>query len=151
MLGQEHGFMKKTLLDIEILLIFSCPWSCPYPYRCLFAPLVQKGIDKGKKSTRFWERCILGSKSIWAAKSTANRNWIRTHFIKIILYYHDCKLLMCSFTTVSLKMQCGMTTDQNNPTATNAWISFRCSKVPTFSNCEIKLCDYWFHGLQTLY
>ena len=41
-----------------------------FPVPCLFAPKAQKGIDKGKKSTRFWERCIVGYKYTWASKST---------------------------------------------------------------------------------
>ena len=38
--------------DSENRLIFSRPMP--------FAPKAQKGIDKGKKSTRFLERCIVG-------------------------------------------------------------------------------------------
>ena len=34
----------------------------------------QKGIDKGKKSTRFWERCTVGWKYTWAQKSTSEEN-----------------------------------------------------------------------------
>ena len=50
-----------------------------FPVPCLLAPKAQKGIDKGKKSTRFWERCIVGWKYTWAQKST----WklVRTHFL----------------------------------------------------------------------
>ena len=33
-------------------------------------PKVQKGIDKGKKSTRYWKRCLVGWKYAWAQKST---------------------------------------------------------------------------------
>ena len=43
-------------------------WTFPVP--CLLAPKAQKGIDKGKKSTRFWELCIVGWKYTWAQKST---------------------------------------------------------------------------------
>ena len=31
-----------------------------FPVPCLFAPKAQKGIDTGKKSTRFWKQCIVG-------------------------------------------------------------------------------------------
>ena len=34
-------------------------------------------IDKGKKSTRFWERWKVGWNYTWASKSTENRYWIR--------------------------------------------------------------------------
>ena len=40
-----------------------------FPNPCLFAPKAQKGIDKGKKSTRFCQRCIVGWKYTLASIS----------------------------------------------------------------------------------
>ena len=40
-----------------------------------FAPQAQKGIDAGKKSTRFWEQCIVGWNYTWAPKSTKSWKW----------------------------------------------------------------------------
>ena len=51
-----------------------------------FAPKAQKGIDKGKKSTRFLERYILGWKYTWASKWTGNRNWIRAQFTNCFIH-----------------------------------------------------------------
>ena len=64
----------------------------------------------------------------------------------------DVCFYCCEFE--SLKMQRIISTDQNDATASNAWISFRCSIVTTFSKCKIKLWNYcfrWLHGLLTLY
>ena len=43
--------------------------DCIFPFPCLFAPRVQIGIDKDKKSTRFWEWCIIG----WKYTGAENR------------------------------------------------------------------------------
>ena len=61
-----------------------------FPVPCLFLPKAQKGIDKGKKSTRFWERCIIGWNYTWASKWTENRNWICVR----ALCQNQSKLLM---------------------------------------------------------
>ena len=62
-------------------------WVKFFPVPCLFEPKAQKGIDKGKKSTRFWERCILGWKYTWDQISTENRNWIRAQFTNYCLIH----------------------------------------------------------------
>ena len=50
-------------IRLTCIMIFSRPMP--------FAPKAQKGIDKGKRSTRFWlQRCMVGWKYTWASKST---------------------------------------------------------------------------------
>ena len=53
-------------------------WLKLFLVPCLFAPNAQKGIDKGKKSTRFWEQCIVG----WNTRGFKNRpgNWCALTF-----------------------------------------------------------------------
>ena len=118
----------NVIIHVCFFLLFDVSYTnhqvgLMFPVPCIFV------LKQGKKSTRFWKRCILFSKCTWAHKSTENR--IRSHFPKIILYYY-CKLPMCAFNAMSLKMQCAMVTNQNKATAMNAWISFQCSIVPTF-------------------
>ena len=50
-----------------------------------FVPKAQKSIDKGQRSTRFLERCIVGWKYTWASKWTGNRNWIRAQFTNCLI------------------------------------------------------------------
>ena len=57
------------------LLIFLSLFAQFFPVPCLSAPKAQKGIDTGKKSTRFWKRCIVGWNYTWAPQSTENRKW----------------------------------------------------------------------------
>ena len=85
-----------------------------FPVSCLFAPKVQKGIDKGKKSTRFRERCIVDWKYTWAPKSPGSEiASMRVHFAKIMHVYvwrwerislmknYYCrKLPICAFTAL---------------------------------------------------
>ena len=58
--GTDSSGTKIT--EITYAMDFSVP--------CLFAPKAQKGIDKGRKSTRFGEQCIVGLKYTWAQKSS---------------------------------------------------------------------------------
>ena len=60
----KYSFSRK----ITAFLFFPVPF--------LFEPKAQKGIDKGKKSTRFWRRCIVGWNYTWAQKSTWNGSWV---------------------------------------------------------------------------
>ena len=48
--------VQEKFQDSEITFSEIFIFSRPMP----FAPKAQKGIDKGKKSTRFLERCIIG-------------------------------------------------------------------------------------------
>ena len=59
----EAGFICYNWQYIMSFMLF-------FPVPCLFAP-------KGKKSTRFWDRCRVGWKYTWVQKST----WklVRTH------------------------------------------------------------------------
>ena len=71
-----HCWLSMSLFLIAFCAAFICCRFFPVP--CLFAPRAQKGIDKGKKSTRFWERWIVGWNYTLASKSTENaRNSIR--------------------------------------------------------------------------
>ena len=59
-----------------------------FPVPCLFAPKVQKGIDTGKKSTRFWKQCILGWNYTWASKSTGKQKMILRACVRAVHQNH---------------------------------------------------------------
>ena len=70
---QVHCNSTACTPKLKFTIWFQCQWSSPsaghiFSRPMPFVPKAQKGIDKGKKSTRFWQRCIVGWKYTWASK-----------------------------------------------------------------------------------
>ena len=65
---QNYYVLLTSIVNITI--VFK-RWGIDFsrPIRFMM-PKAQKGIDKGEKSTRFWEQSIVGWKYTWAQKST---------------------------------------------------------------------------------